>query len=47
MPAKEHRKVAKSARAKGLRPGSVGYNKYVYGTLNKIKDRRKAKRKRR
>ena len=46
MPAKEHRKVAKSARKAGLRPGSKRYSTYVYGTLDKIDKAKKAKRRR-
>lgn len=45
MPKKEHRKLARQAKKKGL----TGDRKdaYVYGTMNKIEKRRKAKRKRR
>jgi hypothetical protein len=44
MPKKEHAKVARAARKAGLKPGSDSYNAYVYSTLRKIDQRRKAKR---
>ncbi len=43
MPVK---KLRKSARKAGLKPGSKRYKAYVYGTEHKIKKRRAAKRKR-
>lgn len=44
MPKKEEEKIKKSARKKGLKGES--FNAYVYGTMDKIEKRRKAKRKR-
>lgn len=45
MPKAEHRKIAKSARKRGLT--GARYKAYVYGTLAKIAKRRKAKHSRR
>jgi len=45
MPKAEHRKVAKSARKAGLKPGTDRYDAYIYDTLRKIKERRKRKHK--
>ena len=47
MPKKYHDKVARSAKKRGLKPGSERYNAYVYGTLNKIEKRHKGKQRRR
>ena len=44
MPIAEERKVAASARKAGLKPGSERYKAYLWGTMNKIKKLRKAKR---
>jgi hypothetical protein len=44
MPIKEERKVKRSARKAGLKPGSKKYKAYVWGTMGKIKKRRAAKR---
>jgi hypothetical protein len=43
MPKKEEAKLKKQARKKGLKGERA--DAYVYGTLNKIKKARKAKRK--
>ncbi len=37
MPKKAHRRLKKQAKKKGLKKDSPAYNRYVYGTLNKIK----------
>ena len=44
MPAKEHAQLEASARKRGLK--GKRKDAYVYGTLNKIKKARAAKRKR-
>ena len=44
MPKKEHDKLKRAARKKGLKGDAA--DAYVYGTLDKIEKRRKAKRKR-
>ena len=44
MPKKEEEKLKRQARKKGLKGERL--NAYVYGTMNKIEKRRKAKRKR-
>ncbi len=41
MPKAEHRKLAASARRRGLT--GARYKAYVYGTLSKIRKRRAAK----
>ena len=43
MPEAEHRRVAESAKRRGLKPGTDAYDAYVFGTLEKIKKRRKEK----
>lgn len=44
MPKKEEDKLKNQARKKGLKGDA--FDAYVYGTMNKIEKRRKAKRKR-
>ena len=46
MPKAEEKELEKQAKAKGLKKGSPAWNRYVYGTLNKIDKARKAKNKR-
>jgi hypothetical protein len=41
MPKKLEEALKRSARARGFRPGSDRYNRYVYGTLAKVKKAKK------
>lgn len=45
MPIKEEKMLIREARKKGIKKGSDRWGAYVYGTLNKIKKARAAKRK--
>jgi hypothetical protein len=45
MPKALHRKLARSAKKAGLKPGSERSDAYVYGTMNKIEKARARKRK--
>lgn len=40
MPKKMHRALKRSARKKGLKPGTKRYKRYVYGTMNKRRKKR-------
>ena len=44
MPLAEERRIRYEARRAGLKPGSERYQAYVYGTLAKIKEARRKKR---
>lgn len=46
MPKAMHRKLARSAKKAGLKPGSERSNAYVYGTMNKIEKAKARKRRR-
>lgn len=41
MPKRLHKALEKSARRKGLKPGTEHYNRYVYGTMAKIEGKEK------
>ena len=41
MPKKLEEALRRSARAKGIRPGTERYNRYVYGTMASVKKERK------
>ena len=40
MPKKMHRALVKSARKRGMKPGSKKFNRYVFGTMAKRKRKR-------
>ena len=46
MPKALHRKLARSAKKAGLKPGSERSDAYVYGTMDKIEKAKARKRKR-
>jgi hypothetical protein len=41
MPLAEERKLKAEAKKKGYKPGSIAYNRYVYGTLAKQKKKKR------
>ncbi len=43
MPEWLHKRLKRSAKKAGLKPGSARFNAYVFSTLEKYKKRRKAK----
>lgn len=43
MPKALHAKLARQAKKRGLKPGTKAWDRYVYGGMENIEKRRKAK----